>query len=266
MIGAVRRSGLGAAVLAVVAGACPAAPLPGPPLPPERPRDLLAARPPPPLPPVRPRDLPAPPPEASGPSPQSPPPEPAPADAAGQQACAALLAGGHVVARPVPAVTGPAGCGMAAPVELSAVLLPSGGRVDLRPPAEVACPVAAALADWVRDDLAPAFAAAGRSLRALSGTSGYACRPRDGLAGAKLSEHATGNAVDVGGFETADGGTVAVDDPGPASILLTEVRQTACARFTTVLGPGSDSYHLHHMHVDLRTRRDGYRICQWASP
>jgi len=37
----------------------------------------------------------------------------------------------------------------------------------------------------------------------------------------------------------------------------------ACARFTTVLGPGSDGYHEDHIHVDLMERHSGYRICQW---
>ena len=36
-----------------------------------------------------------------------------------------------------------------------------------------------------------------------------------------------------------------------------------CARFTTVLGPGSDWYHEDHVHLDLAERRNGYRICQW---
>jgi hypothetical protein len=37
-----------------------------------------------------------------------------------------------------------------------------------------------------------------------------------------------------------------------------------CARFSTVLGPGSDGYHENHIHVDLMRRRNGYRaMCQW---
>jgi len=41
------------------------------------------------------------------------------------------------------------------------------------------------------------------------------------------------------------------------------VRQSACMRFTTVLGPGSDDFHKTHIHLDLIERRDNYRICQW---
>jgi hypothetical protein len=42
-----------------------------------------------------------------------------------------------------------------------------------------------------------------------------------------------------------------------------ELRKDACAKFTTVLGPGSDGYHEEHIHLDLAERRNGYRICQW---
>ena len=40
-------------------------------------------------------------------------------------------------------------------------------------------------------------------------------------------------------------------------------RASACARFTTVLGPGSDGYHENHIHLDLAVRNSGYRFCQW---
>ena len=36
-----------------------------------------------------------------------------------------------------------------------------------------------------------------------------------------------------------------------------------CARFSTVLGPGSDGYHEDHIHLDLMERRNNYKICQW---
>jgi hypothetical protein len=30
-----------------------------------------------------------------------------------------------------------------------------------------------------------------------------------------------------------------------------------------VLGPGSDSHHEGHIHLDLIERRQGFRMCQW---
>ena len=42
------------------------------------------------------------------------------------------------------------------------------------------------------------------------------------------------------------------------------LKASACARFTTVLGPASDGFHENHIHVDVMERRSGYRLCQWA--
>ena len=45
--------------------------------------------------------------------------------------------------------------------------------------------------------------------------------------------------------------------------LRETVLHSACTRFSTVLGPGSDGYHEDHIHLDLMERRNNYRICQW---
>ena len=45
--------------------------------------------------------------------------------------------------------------------------------------------------------------------------------------------------------------------------LRESVLRSVCARFPTVLGPGSDWYHEDHIHLDLMERRNNYRICQW---
>lgn len=42
-----------------------------------------------------------------------------------------------------------------------------------------------------------------------------------------------------------------------------ELRESACHRFTTVLGPGSDGHHEAHIHLDLIERHQGSRMCQW---
>jgi hypothetical protein len=41
------------------------------------------------------------------------------------------------------------------------------------------------------------------------------------------------------------------------------IRASACARFSTVLGPGSDGYHEEHIHLDLAERHNNYKVCQW---
>jgi len=93
----------------------------------------------------------------------------------------------------------------------------------------------------------------------------YVCRPRNNVKGAVLSEHGRANALDVRALGLADGRTVlvtATDVPA----LMVEMKRSACARFTTVLGPGADPSHEFHLHVDLAQRRGGYRICQWPLP
>src|SRR6476619_2245515 len=84
--------------------------------------------------------------------------------------------------------------------------------------------------------------------------SDYSCRTRNNVHGAKLSEHAFGNAVDVAAFKLLDGRVVTVKtgwrgQPDEQSFLR-EVAATACARFKTFLGPGAP-YHGDHFHLDL---------------
>jgi hypothetical protein len=52
-------------------------------------------------------------------------------------------------------------------------------------------------------------------------------------------------------------------NPAASHEFREQMRATACARFMTVLGPGSDGYHEEHIHVDLAERHSGYRICHW---
>jgi hypothetical protein len=56
---------------------------------------------------------------------------------------------------------------------------------------------------------------------------------------------------------------VSLTDRTAARELREKFHASVCARFTTVLGPGSDWYHEDHVHLDLAERRSGYRICQW---
>jgi hypothetical protein len=98
-------------------------------------------------------------------------------------------------------------CGAPAPVVLHR--LGSGdNRVELTPPALVNCPMVAHLHRWLERTLQPAAREMlGSPITRLRNTSGYACRKRNGsVAQAEvLSEHAKANAIDIAGFETADG-------------------------------------------------------------
>lgn len=151
-------------------------------------------------------------------------------------------------------------CSIQTPVLVSA--LPNG--VEVSPASLMNCPVAESLMRWMQDVVQPE---AERRLgsaptKLLIGTS-YQCR--DQRSGAKLSEHAFGNGVDVMGFEFAKraGLTVAAHPEGsPEAAFQGEIRKAACPIFNTVLGPGADDDHGDHLHLDLRARKGDYRICQ----
>jgi hypothetical protein len=67
----------------------------------------------------------------------------------------------------------------------------------------------------------------------------------------------------VRALKLADGRTVGLTDEAVSKSLRENLRQSACARFTTVLGNGADPYHESHVHLDLVERTNNYRICQW---
>jgi hypothetical protein len=176
------------------------------------------------------------------------------------------MAGGKVVATALPAITGPGECGIAAPVRVEAIVLTTGSRVVIHPPAMMRCDLAGVLADWVRDDIAPLIQRRGPALVGLEDAAGYDCRGRDHVVGAKLSEHGRGDAIDLRAFRLADGHEFVLAGQTATDPLLAETQRTACQRFMTVLGPGSDDYHKDHVHVDLETRRNGAHYCHWNLP
>jgi hypothetical protein len=88
-------------------------------------------------------------------------------------------------------------------------------------------------------------------LRCVDTYDDYECRSRNRVPGAKLSEHAHGNAIDVRAVTLADGRVVLLTDMTVAKDFRSELRDSACRRFTTVLGPGADSHHDGHIHLDI---------------
>ncbi len=178
-------------------------------------------------------------------------------------ACADLLAQEVAVAETGQIVDAAEGCGTAPVARLTAILLRDGKSVTLRPAAMLRCETALAVVRWIRDDIAPAALALDSALARIDVAASYTCRSRNNLAGAVLSEHGLANALDMSAFVLADGRTLTLADPKAPADFLAEVRRSACARFTTVLGPGADRAHEFHLHVDLAERHGGYRLCQW---
>ncbi len=100
-------------------------------------------------------------------------------------------------------------CGTPAPLLLHSI----GGtaKVEFDPPPLMNCKLAAGLARWVETVLQPtAREVLGSPITRIIGASSYACRNIYNKPNLPLSEHATGNAVDIAGFVTANGRTITV--------------------------------------------------------
>ena len=171
--------------------------------------------------------------------------------------------------QPAAAIDGPSICGLEQPLKVTAL---ADATVTLNSTLTLDCPMTAALDDWMRDVVQPiALARFGQPVTQIDSMGAYSCRPIDGQRGNRLSEHAFGNAVDVGGFRLADGHTITLvkgwtrgDEQEKA--FLREVQAGACNIFTTVLAPGSDPFHYNHLHLDLamhgQTSTGPRRICK----
>jgi hypothetical protein len=139
--------------------------------------------------------------------------------------------------------------------------------VEVKPTATLACPIVSALDRWIVDSVQPAAQKwFGRPVVEIRQISAYSCRGMNGQPGARISEHAFGNALDIAAFVLADGHRVTVKDGWRGSPeeqgFLRDVQAAACDQFTTVLAPGSNQFHYDHIHVDLMRRDSGRRICQ----
>ena len=142
-------------------------------------------------------------------------------------------------------------------------MLPDHHQVALKPAAILRCKMASAVADWVRADIAALARSLGGTVTDLDNFDSFECRSRNRIAGAQLSEHGRANALDVRSFRFGDGRTISLTDRNVPREIREAVLHSTCARFTTVLGPGSDGYHEDHIHLDLMERHNDYRICQW---
>lgn len=122
----------------------------------------------------------------------------------------------------------------------------------------VKCDVALALGKWVKDSLQPAAKQAfGVRVARIESMGGYACRNVIGRpqAAGKRSEHATGNALDIGSFVLANGRRVTVKGGWLGTPderrFLRDVRAGGCKAFQTVLSPDYNAAHHDHLHFDL---------------
>ncbi|HVG51985.1 MAG TPA: extensin family protein [Xanthobacteraceae bacterium] len=178
-------------------------------------------------------------------------------------ACFLALTLGLAEAQALPPIVEANGCEAPDVVRLEAVLLKDRRRIAVSPPAVLRCSMATSVANWVREDLQSAVAALGAQLGGLDNFDSFECRGRNRIAGARISEHGRANALDIRALLLAGGRKLELTNPEVPRQFREALRVSACNRFTTVLGPGSDGYHEDHVHIDLSERRNGYRICQW---
>jgi hypothetical protein len=193
--------------------------------------------------------------EADKPAEQAAPPPPS--------ACRLALTEEIAIAPSIPDIHGADGCGGEDLVRLEAVVLPDKRRVSVKPAAILRCAMASAIADWIRTDIAPLAASLGSVISDLDNFDSFECRGRNRVLGARLSEHGRANALDVRALKLANGQSITLVDRTVSRELRESVLHSACARFSTVLGPGSDWYHEDHIHLDLMERHNNYKICQW---
>ncbi|MGO4908602.1 extensin family protein [Pseudorhodobacter sp. W20_MBD10_FR17] len=144
------------------------------------------------------------------------------------------------------------GCGIDAPVRVTAV-----DGVKLSMPATLDCETARALRKWVTTKLKPAFGKT--KVVGLDVAAHYACRGRNNVKGAKVSEHGRGKAIDIAGFKLENGTEVTVlnDYKSNRGKAIRSAHKGACGIFGTTLGPGSDGYHENHLHLDTAKYRGG---------
>lgn len=100
-------------------------------------------------------------------------------------------------------------CGMPAPVLVKSI--GSEPKVVFDPPVKVNCSMVSALAKWEKSTLQPSAHERFKSqVVRIVGASGYSCRNIYNLPNARLSQHALGNAIDIGGFGFGNGRTIVV--------------------------------------------------------
>ncbi|WP_176082985.1 extensin family protein [Martelella sp. HB161492] len=154
-------------------------------------------------------------------------------------------------------------CDVPYPIKLKGL----SGDIKVSPAVTINCETALSLAEWVQNDVAPAV-----RVRYLTGIAsintmgGYSCRRmNNGSKNPGWSEHASGNAIDVGGLTLNSGKTIDVSKKSIFAFrergLLTAIRTDSCSYFNTVLGPGYPE-HDDHLHLDLMQRNSGKHYCE----
>jgi len=128
------------------------------------------------------------------------------------------------------------------------------------------CQTALRMAMWEHHGIQPAANAhLGEGIARINHLSSYNCRQIRTVAGAgaRMSTHATAEAIDIAGVTTQSGRTITLlqawngADPA-AREFLRAIRDSACTWFQTTLGPEYNSLHADHFHL----QHEGWGTCR----
>ena len=172
----------------------------------------------------------------------------------GQSVEGSVCSDPRILGRRISTINGAGACGISAPVRVTSV-----SGIRLKNAIRVNCEAAKAFADWTDRSAKPSAEVMGAVLTNMRPVASYACRTRNSRPGARLSEHAKGNAVDIADFSFSNGKTISVLKGwrGEGSTYVRRVWKGACGPFGTVLGPESDRFHQDHFHFDIARHRGG---------
>lgn len=165
--------------------------------------------------------------------------------------CQRVLVAPHIDAQPISDSPMRDGCGWVNSVRMSTA---GGVRAGFD---KLTCEAAAALALWLEHDLQQvAQEHFGQRVAAVQSFGTFSCRNIIGnpLWKGWRSQHASANAVDIGGFTLADGRRISVrghwHGNGVEARFLRAAHGRACRYFRVVLGPDFNAAHQDHFHFD----------------
>jgi hypothetical protein len=149
------------------------------------------------------------------------------------------------------------GCGYSNAVRIERM------SADVNEPFAASCREALSLALWERHVLQPAAQRYfGEPVTRIEHFGSYSCRSVYGRPNARMSHHATADAVDIAGFVIGADTRIRVvrdwKNSGAQGLFLREVHQGACRYFDSVLGPEYNAAHRDHFHLD----RGAFHVCK----
>lgn len=165
--------------------------------------------------------------------------------------CRAALKMPHIDAAAIPDIPIKDGCGIR-----NAVRFANAGGAQLSID-KLTCEAAAAVTLWIEHEVQPAAQAMfGKRVTAIDDMGTYDCRNIVGNSYFKnrRSQHATANAIDIGGFTLEGGKRISVlkdwSGTGPEAQFLHKVHNEACHYFRVALSPNYNAAHKNHLHLD----------------